>query len=175
MPWEVFSGRSVPCHSGRSRHGCDQRESLLRRAKSGLPLDRCVRISGDISMPTQYIPIFIFAALAAAFPAVTLVLFKFIRPTPVAVGAKLRPYECGVEAEGDTRGRYSVRFYIVAILFVIFDVETTFLFPWAVLFSTRVEGFRLPEIYALVSMFVFLGILIIGYVWLYRKGALEWV
>jgi len=138
-------------------------------------LDGCVRISRDIGMPTQYIPIFIFAALAAAFPAVTLVLFKLIRPTPAAVGAKLRPYECGVEAEGDTRGRYSVRFYIVAILFVIFDVETTFLFPWAVLFSTRQEGFRLPEIYALASMFVFLGILIIGYVWLYRKGALEWV
>ncbi len=92
-------------------------------------------------MPTQYIPIFIFAALAAAFPAVSLLIFKLIRPTPVAVGAKLKPYECGVEAEGDTRGRYSVRFYIVAILFVIFDVETTFLFPWAVLFSTRRRGF----------------------------------
>jgi NADH-quinone oxidoreductase subunit A len=118
-------------------------------------------------MPSQYIPILIFAALAAAFPAVTLVLFRFIRPTPA--------YECGVEAEGDTRGRYSVRFYIVAILFVIFDVETTFLFPWAVLFSTRQEGFRLEPVYALVSMFVFLGILVIGYVWLYRKGALEWV
>ena len=126
-------------------------------------------------MPSQYIPIFIFAALAAAFPAVTLVLFRLIRPTPVAVGAKLKPYECGVAAEGDTRGRYSVRFYIVAILFVIFDVETTFLFPWAVLFSTREEGFRLEPIFALASMFVFLGILIIGYVWLYRKGALEWV
>jgi NADH-quinone oxidoreductase subunit A len=120
-------------------------------------------------MPSQYIPIFIFALLAAAFPAVTLVLFRFIRPTPVAVGAKLKPYEC------DTRGRYSVRFYIVAILFVIFDVETTFLFPWAVLFSTRDAGFRLGPVYALASMFVFLGILIIGYVWLYRKGALEWV
>ena len=60
-------------------------------------------------MPSQYIPILIFAVLAAAFPAVTLVLFRFIRPTPVAVGAKLKPYECGVEAEGDTRGRYSVR------------------------------------------------------------------
>src|SRR5579862_5195584 len=126
-------------------------------------------------MPTQYIPIFIFAALAAAFPALSLIVFKLIRPTPPAVGAKLKPYECGVEAEGDTRGRYSVRFYIVAILFVIFDVETTFLFPWAVLFSTREEGFRLEPVYALASMFVFLGILIIGYVWLYRKGALEWV
>ena len=63
----------------------------------------------------------------------------------------------------------------MAILFVIFDVETTFLFPWAVLFSTRDPGFRLDAIFALASMFVFLGILIIGYVWLYRKGALEWV
>src|SRR5277367_4990394 len=110
-------------------------------------------------MPSQYIPILIFAVLAAAFPAVTLAVFKFIRPTPAPVGAKLKPYECGIEPEGDTRGRYSVRFYIVAILFVIFDVETTFLFPWAVLFSTREPGFRLPEIYALASMFVFLGIL----------------
>jgi NADH-quinone oxidoreductase subunit A len=126
-------------------------------------------------MPSQYIPILIFAVLAAAFPAVTLVLFRFIRPSSTAVGAKLKPYECGVEAEGDTRGRYSVRFYIVAILFVIFDVETTFLFPWAVLFSTRVEGFRLSPVYALASMFVFLGILIVGYIWLFRKGALEWV
>lgn len=80
-------------------------------------------------MPAQYIPIFIFALLAGAFPAVTLVVFRLIRPTPPVVGAKLKPYECGVEAESDTRGRYSVRFYIVAILFVIFDVETTFLFP----------------------------------------------
>jgi len=126
-------------------------------------------------MPSQYIPILIFAVLAAAFPAASLVLFKFIRPTPPAVGAKLKPYECGVDPEGDTRGRYSVRFYIVAILFVIFDVETTFLFPWAVLFSTREEGFRLDPVFALVSMFVFLGILIIGYIWLFRKGALEWV
>jgi len=126
-------------------------------------------------VPRQYIPVLIFGALAALFPGVTLILFRFIRPTPAAAGAKLKPYECGVPAESDTRGRYSVRFYIVAILFVIFDVETIFLFPWAVLFSTRQEEFRLGPVYALAAMFVFLGILIIGYVWLYRKGALEWV
>jgi NADH-quinone oxidoreductase subunit A len=119
-------------------------------------------------MPTQYIPIFIFAFLAAAFPAVTLVIFKFIRPDMRPIGAKLKPYECGVPAEGDARGRYSVRFYIVAILFVIFDVETIFLFPWAVTYGVM-------GLYGLVSMFVFLGILIIGYVWLYKKGALDWV
>jgi len=126
-------------------------------------------------MPRQYIPIFIFAALAAAFPAVTLIIFKYVRPDMRAVGAKLKPYECGVPPESDARGRYSVRFYIVAILFVIFDVETIFLFPWAVLFGTADKKFQLSPLYGLVTMFVFLGILIIGYVWLYKKGALEWV
>src|SRR2546428_13458817 len=123
-------------------------------------------------MPREYIPVLIFAALAAGFPAVTLLLFRFIRPTPAAVGAKLKPYECGIPAEGDARGRYSVRFYIVAILFGIFDVETIFLFPWAVLYSTREEGYRLTPIYGLASMFGFLGSLIRGYVWLYCKRAL---
>jgi len=80
----------------------------------------------------------------------------------------LKPYECGIPAESDSRGRYSVRFYIVAILFVIFDVETVFLFPWAV-------DYRLLGVNGLISMFVFLGILIVGYIWLYRKGALEWL
>ncbi len=120
------------------------------------------------AMPSEYIPVLIFAALVAAFPAVTLVVMKFIRPDSRAVGAKLKPYECGVPAEGDARGRYSVRFYIIAMLFVIFDVETMFLFPWAIQYKQY--GF-----FGLVSMFVFLGILVIGYVWLYKKGALEWV
>ena len=119
-------------------------------------------------MPPAYIPVLIFALLAAAFPAVTLLIFQLIRPSSGAVGAKLKPYECGIAAESDSRGRYSVRFYILAILFVIFDVETVFLFPWAV-------DFRLLGLYGLISMFLFLGILIVGYVWLYRKGALEWV
>ncbi len=119
-------------------------------------------------MPLRYIPIFLFALLAAAFPAVTLLIFKYIRPDSTAAGAKLKPYECGIPPEGDTRGRYSVRFYIVAILFVIFDVEAIFLFPWAVKFGAL-------GLYGLATMFVFLGILVIGYAWLYMKGALEWV
>ncbi len=126
-------------------------------------------------MSGAYIPVLIFALLVLSFPVVALIVFKFIRPESRGGPAKFQPYECGIPAESNARGRYSVRFYIVAILFVIFDVETTFLFPWAVLFSTRLEGFRLGPVYALASMFVFLGILIIGYVWLYRKGALEWV
>src|SRR2546428_8005079 len=119
-------------------------------------------------MQSAYIPVLIYAVLVIAFPAVTLVLAKFIRPASTSFGAKLKPYECGIPPESDARGRYSVRFYIVAILFVIFDVETIFLFPWAVQFNAL-------GLYGLVTMFVFLGILVIGYIWLYKKGALEWV
>ncbi len=118
-------------------------------------------------MPSAYIPVLIFALLVAAFPAVTLILFKFIRPSSRPVGDKLKPYECGVPAEGDARGRYSVRFYIIAMLFVIFDVETMFLFPWAI-------QFKALGMLGLVSMAVFLGILLAGYLWLYKKGALDW-
>ena len=119
-------------------------------------------------MPEQYIPILIFAALAFAFPAVTLLIFKLIRPDSTAVGAKLKPYECGIPPEHTPRGRYAVRFYIVAILFVIFDVEVMFMFPWAVKYAAL-------GLYGLATMFVFLGILVVGYLWLYKKGALEWV
>ena len=118
-------------------------------------------------MPSAYIPVLIFAPLVFAFPAVTLIVMKYIRPDSRAVGAKLKPYECGVPAEGDSRGRYSVRFFIIAMLFVIFDVETMFLFPWAIKFKSL-------GLLGLVSMFVFLGILLVGYVWLYKKGALDW-
>jgi NADH-quinone oxidoreductase subunit A len=123
-------------------------------------------------MQSAYIPVLLYAALVIAFPAVTLVLAKFIRPTSTSVGAKLKPYECGIPPESDARGRYSVRFYIVAMLFVIFDVETMFLIPWAILYKGWVAMHQ--GLFALVSMFVFLGILLAGYLWLYKKGALEW-
>ena len=119
-------------------------------------------------MPENYVPILIFAVLALIFPIVALWIGKLLRPDSHAVGARLKPYECGIPPEADARGRYSVRFYIIAILFVIFDVETIFLFPWAVQYN--VLGW-----FGLVEMLVFLGILIVGYIWLYKKGALEWV
>jgi NADH-quinone oxidoreductase subunit A len=119
-------------------------------------------------MPAPYIPILIFAILAASFPAVTLLVFKYIRPRSTGTGAKLEAYESGNPMEGSARGRYSARFYIIAILFVIFDVETVFLFPWAIRFSQM-------GLYGLETMLVFLGILLVGYIWLYRKGALDWI
>ncbi|HEX7695958.1 MAG TPA: NADH-quinone oxidoreductase subunit A [Candidatus Limnocylindria bacterium] len=123
-------------------------------------------------MQSAYIPVLIYAVLVIAFPAVTLVLAKFIRPASTSFGAKLKPYECGIPPESDARGRYSVRFFIVAMLFVIFDVETMFLIPWAILYKGWVAAHQ--GLFALVSMMAFLGILLVGYLWLYKKGALEW-
>jgi len=123
-------------------------------------------------MPSEYLPVLLYAALVIAFPAVTLIAAKLIRPTSTSFGAKLKPYECGIPPEGDARRRYSVRFYIIAMLFVIFDVETMFLIPWAILYKGWVAAHM--GIFALVSMVVFIGILLVGYLWLYKKGALEW-
>ena len=118
-------------------------------------------------MPQNYIPIFIFMALVGIIIPLTLGIAKLVRPEkPEKI--KLMPYECGVDPIGDSRQRYTVRFYIVAILFVIFDVETIFLFPWAVQFKAlRLFGF--------IEMMIFLAILVVGYIWIWKKGALEWV
>jgi NADH-quinone oxidoreductase subunit A len=115
---------------------------------------------------TNYIPIFLFIGLAATFPIVTLLAAKLIRPNTGGQG-KLAPYECGVDPESDARQRYAIRYYVVAILFVIFDVETIFLFPWAVIYKQL-------ALFGLIEMLVFLGILIVGYVWIIKKGALDW-
>jgi NADH-quinone oxidoreductase subunit A len=115
---------------------------------------------------TNYIPIFLFIGLAMAFPIVTLLVAKLIRPSTGGEG-KLAPYECGVDPDSDARQRYAIRYYVVAILFVIFDVETVFLFPWAIIY-------RKLAFFGLMEMLVFLGILIVGYVWIIKKGALDW-
>jgi len=118
-------------------------------------------------MPSGYLPILIYLVVAVLFPVVALIFCKLIRPAAPFV-AKLEAYECGIKAASDSRGRYTVRFYIVAILFVIFDVETIFLFPWAVRYG-QFGWFGVSEVV------VFLAILIVGYIWAYKKGALEWV
>src|SRR5919206_5126947 len=118
-------------------------------------------------MPSGYIPIFLFLVAAILFPIVLIAVAKLVRPsTPFLT--KLEAYECGIKAASNSRGRYTVRFYIIAILFVIFDVETIFLFPWAVRYK-QLGWFGVAEVA------VFLAILIVGYIWAYKKGALEWV
>jgi len=118
-------------------------------------------------MPQNYVPAFIFIAVVAIIIPVTLIIARIIR-TQSPNKIKLMPYECGIDPYDNARGRYTVRYYIIAILFVVFDVETIFLFPWAV-------KFKALGVYGLVEMFVFLGILIVGYIWIWKKGALEWV
>ena len=108
-----------------------------------------------------------FRFLAFLVAAGTLALFYIVRPRN-PFKTKLMPYECGITPFDSARGRYTVRFYIVAILFVVFDVETIFLFPWAV-------QFKLLGLFGLLEMLIFLGILIVGYIWIWKKGALEWV
>jgi NADH-quinone oxidoreductase subunit A len=118
-------------------------------------------------MPSGYLPIFIFLVVAILFPIVCLLAAKLVRPAAPSQ-AKLEAYECGIQAASDSRGRYTVRFYIVAILFVVFDVETIFLFPFAV----RYRNFGW---FGVAEVAVFLVILAVGYIWAYKKGALEWV
>jgi len=116
---------------------------------------------------TGYIPILLFLIIALAFPVVALGAAKFLR-RKVATKPKLMPYECGIDPIGDARERFSVRYYVIAMLFLIFDVETIFLFPWAVIYDQL-------ALFGLVEMLIFIGILVVGYYYAWRKGALEWV
>ena len=95
---------------------------------------------------------------------VSRVLLQTVKPEKV----KLEPYECGIEPLTDARDRYSIRYYLVAMLFVIFDVETVFMFPWAVIFDKLL-------LFGLIEMVVFIFILVVGYYYAWQKGALEWV
>ena len=118
-------------------------------------------------MLVAYIPILLFILVAIGLAIFTLLLSGLLHPEKYNK-VKLEPYECGIEPETDARDRYSIRFYLVAMLFVIFDVETVFLFPWAVIMDEL-------ALFGLIEMIVFLFILVVGYVYAWRKGALEWV
>src|ERR1700690_241078 len=118
-------------------------------------------------MPQNYVPIFIFIVIVGSLLPITLLLAKLVRPSNPSK-TKLMPYECGIDPIDSASGRYTGRDNIIAILFVVFDVETIFLFPWAV-------KFKALGVYGLIEMLVLLGILIVGYIWIWKKGALEWV
>jgi NADH-quinone oxidoreductase subunit A len=114
----------------------------------------------------EYLPILLFLGLAIAL-SVVMVLASLVAGRQRPDAEKLSAYECGFEAFEDARRKFDVRFYLVAILFIIFDLEVAFLFPWAVaLGEVGMFGFW--------SMVVFLGVLTIGFVYEWRKGALEW-
>ena len=114
----------------------------------------------------DYFNILIFMAIAFGL-SIFLVLLSFLRGSRRPDAAKLSPYECGFEAFSDARMKFDVRFYLVAILFIIFDLEIAFLFPWAI----SLKGIGL---YGFFSMMLFLAILTVGFIYEWRKGALEW-
>ena len=118
-------------------------------------------------MLNAYIPIFIFVLVAFGFACFTLIVSQLLQSKKYNK-VKLEPYECGIEPRTDARDRYSVRYYLVAMLFVIFDVETVFMFPWAVIFDKLM-------LFGLIEMLVFIFILVVGYYYAWQKGALEWV
>ena len=117
-------------------------------------------------MLAEYFPILLFILVGLAIGAAPMLLGKVLgpnRPDP----EKLSPYECGFEAFEDARMKFDVRYYLVAILFILFDLEIAFLFPWAVaLNDIGMAGF--------LAMMLFLGILVVGFVYEWAKGALEW-
>lgn len=114
----------------------------------------------------EYLPIFIFLTLGFGMSLLFMLAGRiFGRQNPDS--EKLSAYECGFEAFDDARGRFDVRFYLVAILFIIFDLEVVFLFPWAVIL-------REIGVFGFVSMMIFLFVLTVGFLYEWRKGALEW-
>jgi NADH-quinone oxidoreductase subunit A len=117
-------------------------------------------------MLEAYVPVLLFLMVAIGFAVVALVFAGLVRPQRYNQ-VKLEPYECGIQTAGDARDRYSIRYYIVAMLFVIFDVETVFMFPWAVIMDRLL-------LFGLIEMIVFLFILIVGYAYAWKQGALEW-
>jgi NADH-quinone oxidoreductase subunit A len=121
-------------------------------------------------MLSNYLPALIFLVVATGLAAVLLVLGsalgRYFSRSPDDA-QKLSAYECGFEAFEETRMKFDVRYYLVAILFIVFDLEIAFLFPWAVALESI-------GTFGLVSMGIFLGILVVGFIYEWKKGALEW-
>ncbi|MDQ0008598.1 NADH-quinone oxidoreductase subunit A [Luteibacter jiangsuensis] len=117
-------------------------------------------------MLAQYWPVLLFIAVAIGLGSVLLVVGMLAGPRRPE-SEKLSPYECGFEAFEDARMKFDVRYYLIAILFIIFDLEIAFLFPWAVVFD------KIGAI-ALIEMALFLALLVVGFAYVWKKGALEW-
>jgi len=120
-------------------------------------------------MVNEWLPVFIFMLITAGVVLVIIVGTQLIGPKrPGEI--KLNPYESGVEPVGEARSRIPVRFYIIAMLFIVFDLEVIFFYPWAVVY----RNFLSKSSFILIEMLVFVGILLIGYIYAWKKGALEW-
>ena len=115
---------------------------------------------------TDYLPLGLYLAVAVFLAAAIVGLSRLIGRRP-ASAVKLAPYECGMEPTGDARLRYGVHFYLIAVLFIVFDIEAVFLYPWAVIL-------RWLGVFGLIEMAIFIAVLLLGLLYAWRKGALEW-
>jgi NADH-quinone oxidoreductase subunit A len=118
-------------------------------------------------MVTSFGPIALAVVVATAFGLLPIIVSSFLTP-PRPDRVKNAPYECGVETIGPTEVQFKTKFYLFALIFVIFDVEAVFLFPWAATYGQL-------GTYALVEMFIFVALLLVGYAYAWRKRALDWV
>ena len=151
-PYSFGFGRPPPRATERGRI------RLARRSPAGVRKTRL--------MLENYLPILLFAVIALGLGAVMILVGAVLGPhRPDA--DKLSPYECGFEAFEDSRMKFDVRYYLVAILFIIFDLEIAFLFPWAVVLDQI-------GLFGFTAMMVFLAVLVIGFIYEWKKGALEW-
>ena len=119
-------------------------------------------------MYQDYLPIIIYTALAVVLIGLPLALQYILSPRQNKSGDKLIPYECGEIPEGSAWVQFNIRFYVIALIFLIFDVEIVFLFPWAVVYQQL-------GLLAFIEAFIFVLILIVGFVYVWAKGDLEWV
>jgi NADH-quinone oxidoreductase subunit A len=120
----------------------------------------------EVCVLSEYFPVLLFLAVATVIGVALLVLGNLLGPKKPAT-EKYAPYECGFEAFEDARMRFDVRYYLIAILFIIFDLEIAFVIPWAVVFGDL-------GVFGLVEMGIFITLLVLGFMYVWKKGALEW-
>jgi NADH-quinone oxidoreductase subunit A len=123
-------------------------------------------------MLDNYFPILVFILVGLAFGCVPILLGWLIAPNRPD-SEKLSAFECGFAPFEDARMKFDVRYYLIAILFILFDLEIAFLFPWASIFKEIVDT-NAVKLFGFIEMFVFIGILVVGYVYAWAKGALDW-
>ena len=119
-------------------------------------------------MYQDYSPIIILTVFAVVLIALPLIIQSIISPTQNKGGEKLIPYECGEVPEGSAWVKFNIRFYIIALIFIIFDVEVVFMFPWATVFQEN-------QLFYFIEMFIFMSILLVGLAYVWVKGDLDWV
>ena len=120
-------------------------------------------------MLIEYLPLLIFLILAILFAGVVITLSSLVGKK-TASREKLMTYECGLDPVGNARQKFSVKFFIIAMLFIVFDVEAVFLYPWAIVF----KQFDQFKAFIFFEMLVFIGVLLVGFIYVWKKGALEW-